>query len=173
MPLMCPQPGIALIRRLIQKRTTRQSAPRVGSATKCISPKRVMTTVRTCLPMSKLRPRLWPMMRRFRSCTKHSQQRDLLPGVHLVDTGYVDAAGVGQQSAAVWRRSLRSDSPRLSLASAGRDRLRRFPVRRGLAERVCHLSGGTDQQQLDTRPGSAWQPSDQNQIRDAGLSSLP
>ena len=66
-----PQPGIALIRRLIQKRTTRQSAPRVGWATKCISPKRVMTTVRTCLPMSKLRPRLWQMMRRFRSCTKH------------------------------------------------------------------------------------------------------
>ena len=100
-------------------------------------------------------------------------QRDLLPGVHLVDTGYVDAAELvsSQQDYEVELLSL--PAPRLSLAGAGRDRVRGFPVCRGLAERVRHLSGGTDQQQLDTRPGSARQPGHQNQIRDAGLPTLP
>ena len=37
MPQMCPQPGNALIRRMIQKRTTRKNAPRVGSATCAVS----------------------------------------------------------------------------------------------------------------------------------------
>ena len=100
-------------------------------------------------------------------------ERDLLPEVHLVDTGYVDAAELVHSKPGRCRRSLRADRRGLSLASARGHGVRGCAVCGGLAARVRHLSSRTQKSQLDACPGSARQCGHQNQIRDAGLSSLP
>jgi DDE family transposase len=88
---MCPQPGNALIRRMIQQRTTRKSAPRVGWVTSVHltetcddeSPHLITHVETTPAPLAD--DATVPLMHEALAA------RDLLPGVHLVDTGYVDA----------------------------------------------------------------------------------
>ena len=51
------------------------------------------------------------------------QQRDLLPGTHIVDTGFLDAELLVKSRERLWRGSAGAHPPRLSLASPRGGRL--------------------------------------------------
>src|SRR5207302_7950528 len=77
--------------------------------------------------------------------------RDLLPGVHLVDTGYVDAQELvssQQQYGVDLFGPTRED---YHLPRGGRTSFRSFPVGGGLPARGRPFPGGPDRHRLDTR----------------------
>lgn len=104
---------------------------------------------------------------------------DLLPSVHLVDTGYVDAkllvSSRGEHDVDLLGPARVDDHWQAQEAKgfAASCRLRRELLRHRLGATAGHLSRGTGQRQLDASARSPRPPRPQDQVLQCGLRRMP
>ena len=100
-------------------------------------------------------------------------ERDLLPGMHVVDTGYLDAELLVTTPAQYGVDLLGPTRKDYHWQARDGTGLRRPRVHDRLGRRAGHLPCGADQHQLDAGRGQASQPGHQDQVLDEGLRPLP
>ena len=105
----------------------------------------------------------------------HTALRDkgLLPAIHLVDTGYLDAELLVTTRRDFGIPPRRPGPSRRALAGTRRQGLRGRPLQRGLGAQGGDLSSGRPQYKLDAGPGQPRRRGDQDQVFQRRLRCVP